>query len=220
MDPECRLAPGEYATITTKGLVLPNGDLFPSNTRCEFAPGSGWRLHYTDEFYEKTSGGPMEPESVVIPPEHHVPVVETTPLAAPPGEDADLTQVLGAAAYLQDNPWAPLVMIVLAAIAVLGGRKAWTFYGEKSARAHELELKKLEIQEKQAGLQGAQPPPCALKQTENEARFAALEGRLSSMEKKNSLFGDFDPEEVQDLVKGLEKRLKKVERSAKQDSES
>lgn len=242
MEPGCRLEAGEMALVTREGLLLPDGRVVPTSTHCDFAVGSGWRFYYDEApGLEPVKGDTVDPQPEVdvpgVPPvdapaeavpaaEHpaEAPVEHAAKphatLPAMTGDDADLSQAIGAAAFLEDNPWAPVIMIVLAAIAVLGGRKAWTFYGEKSARAHELEMKKLEIAEKQAGLQGAQPPPCAVKQAETEARLAALEGRLGAVEKKGSMFGEFDPDEVQDLVKDLEKRLKRVERAPRPKSDT
>jgi len=104
-----------------------------------------------------------------------------------------------------DNPWAPVLIVVLALVAVLGGRQGWKYWGERSARAHELELRRLELASQ---VPTTQPPPCQARDAEHEARFAALEGRVNSLEKASASLPDW-PE---DALEELEKRLKKLER--------
>jgi hypothetical protein len=137
-------------------------------------------------------------------------------LALTEGADSDLGIALGVGKILEDNPWAPLVMLALAGIGVLGGKKAWSFYSERGAQKHELELKKLDIQEKQAKHQ--QPPACLLRDAEHDTKFATLETRLSSLETKLSGveksidLGDLDLEDF----KRFDRRLKKLEKSVKE----
>lgn len=161
---------------------------------------------------------PASPEQPVTAPAP-TPTHETapaTPVAGTLGEETNLAGAVGAAAFLKDNPWAPLVMVVLAALAVLGGRQGWKFYSERAAQNHELELRKLEIQAQAQQAPTQQPPPCIVKQSETDAKLAAadakigaLESRVKALESASEGLGDFDP----DMVENLEKRLKKLEKA-------
>lgn len=149
-------------------------------------------------------------------PEHapdHAPAHAKTHASAglPAGDGPDFSGALGAAEALGDSPYAPFVLLAIAALTVLGGKKAWDFWGERSARQHELELRKLDIQAQQAGLQGAQPPPCQVKQAETDARLSALEEAVKEVRQATGGLGGFDPEVVEDI----DKRLKRVERAEK-----
>ena len=151
----------------------------------------------------------------------HAAPVEAAPHAAPTlsavsGESADLGQLAGIAEVFGDNPWMPLVVVVLAVVAVLGGRQGWKFWSERAERQHALEMKRLEIDAQKAGLGAAQPPPCQARDAEHEARMGKVEerlsevdGRVSGIEKRMSLFAGMDPEQIEEL----DKRLKKAERS-------
>jgi hypothetical protein len=150
-------------------------------------------------------------------PEHHAsaPADMGSVVESVSGDSADLGQVMGFAESFKDNPWAPLIVVILAVVAVLGGRQGWKFYSERSAQKHELELKKLEIQANSPSQNGQQPPVCAVKDAEHEAKMAqmaadiqGLDHRMKSVEKQGMSLSDFDPEVIEDL----EKRLKKLEK--------
>lgn len=134
---------------------------------------------------------------------------EHEPVLASHGESADMSQFDGLMDSMGDNPWAPLVLVILAVVTVLGGRQGWKFYSERSAQNHELEMRKLDIQVQAAGLGGAQPPPCAAKTAEQESRLTAMENRLAGVERKQMSMPDLDP----DAIDNLNKRLKKLEKS-------
>lgn len=164
---------------------------------------------------------PTSADPVVVEPKHEAPAhhssapVESVVESVGTGDSADLSQVMGFAESFKDNPWAPLIVVVLALVAVLGGRQGWKFYSERSAQKHELELKKLEIQANSPAQNGQQPPICAVKDAEHEAKFAqlaaevqSLNHRLSAVEKQGVSLEDFDPEMIEDL----EKRIKKLEK--------
>jgi hypothetical protein len=147
-------------------------------------------------------------------PAHEAPAHEGKTHASaglPTGDGPDFSGALGAAEALGDSPYAPFILLAIAAMTVLGGKKAWDFWGERSERQHQLELKRLDIQAQQAGLQGAQPPPCQVKQAETEARLTALEEALKSVQQATGGLGGFDPE----VVEEIDKRLKRVERAEK-----
>jgi hypothetical protein len=153
----------------------------------------------------------LEPDRVLVPP---APVLPPAPQAPPApvavpavgiSDAPDLGAALAVGQMMGDNPWAPVLIVVLALVAVLGGRQGWKYWGERSARAHELELRRLELASQTPT---TQPPPCQARDAEHEARFAALEGRVNGLEKASANLPDW-PE---DALEELEKRLKKLER--------
>jgi hypothetical protein len=76
-------------------------------------------------------------------------------------------------------------------------------------------MERMEIDAQQAGLRGAQPPPCAVKQTEVDAKLASLEARLGKTEKASlGLPDDFDAEGMEKLVKKHEKDIVALKKSA------
>lgn len=170
-----------------------------------------------------TEAPPAQPVSHDAPASH-----ETAPaIPVPAGEETSLAGAVGAAAFLKDNPWAPLVMVVLAALAVVGGRQGWKFWSERSAQNHELEMKKLELQAQAQQAPTQQPPPCLIKQAETDAKLTALDARLGTLDARidtvesrikaleaaaeDNPFADFDPEDFKDM----DKRLKKLEKATK-----
>jgi uncharacterized protein HemX len=99
--------------------------------------------------------------------------------------------------------------IVLALIAVIGGAGMVKFYQKWSEQKHEQAMKRLEIEASQAGLNGAQPPPCQVKQAEIDAKLTSIESRLVKAERMAvSMPDDFDPEDLQKKVDRIEKTLK------------
>lgn len=236
----CVVHSGENAYIVGTGILLPNGEVV-SYENCKFEVGSNIVASWGDSPVEMTPAPrhhrkakqessvdhvipetPVEPAAPTAPaapaePSHH----ETAPMVpVSTGEETSLGQAIGAAAFLKDNPFAPLVMIALAAIAVLGGRQGWKFYSERSAQNHELEMKKLELQAQSAQAPTQQPPPCIAKQAETDARIGTLDARIDTVEARikaleaeaeSNPFADFDPEDFKDL----DKRLKKLEKSSK-----
>ena len=103
------------------------------------------------------------------------------------------------------------VAVILAILAVVGGGAGWKFYQKFAEQKHEQAMKKLEIEAKAQGLNGAQPPPCQAANAAIEAKLSALEGKLVSIEKKTSSFSaDFDSEELEKRVIKLEKKVKTI----------
>lgn len=223
---------GESATIFQGKLLLEDGRTF-RHEDCRFELGSSlsfWSEEVSSPVPPKhhhRKKNHMDPISTE-PPAEHAPepekAVETPPVShetAPAlpvsaGEETSLAGAVGAAAFIKDNPWAPLVMVVLAALAVLGGRQGWKFYSTRAAQNHELEMKKLELQAQAQQTPTQQPPPCVMKQAENDARLAALDAKFSSIESRVKALEsaaeeiDFDPSEAFDE---LDKRLKKIEKA-------
>jgi uncharacterized protein HemX len=99
--------------------------------------------------------------------------------------------------------------IVLALIAVIGGAGMIKFYQKWSEQRHEQAMKRLDIEASQAGLNGAQPPPCQVKQAEIDAKLTSIESRLVKAERMAvSMPDDFDAEDLQKKVDRIEKTLK------------
>lgn len=238
-EPLCRAQTGERLRLVRGGFLDSNGIFFPSSTQCDMAPGSGWVLYYDEEPNRSMAPrriimepgpqpsaaepaedaapapAPVSTEHHAAAPEHHA--AEHAPVSLQPSEgDADFSGVLGVGQMLQDNPWAPLVVIILAVVAVLGGRQGWKFYSERSAQKHELEMKKLELQAQVQGLGGAQPPPCQARDVDQDQRISKLgdrvdedEKRIAALERRLATFSGPDS----DVVEDLEKRIKKAERA-------
>jgi hypothetical protein len=149
----------------------------------------------------------------------------TTQADADPNGVPDLSQIQGLAG---GNP---VVTVILAVILVGGGTAGWKFWQKKSEQNHELAMKKADMELELAGLNGAQPPPCQAASAKVSSEISELRGELKAnaeahkklqeqideladrtgkLEKKTaSLFsGDFDPEELEERLKKIEKALK------------
>lgn len=219
MSDGCVIREGERAWVVVGGLIDPSGAFWPTEAGCTIEQGA--ILSVTVEEVQ-----PMPPDLPEPAPPDSVPggvrVDDDLPIsepASPPPAPAphieapasslgdaapEAALAIDAAKVLGDNPWAPLVMVVLAVVAVVGGRQGWKFYSERSARSHELEMRRLEL----ANAPGVQPPPCQARDAEHDARFAALEQRVAKIEQKSASLPDWD----EDALEELEKRLKKLER--------
>jgi len=116
--------------------------------------------------------------------------------AAPAVDPALVAQVAG------DSP---LLAVVLALVAVLGGGAAWKQWGKLSDQRHEQAMKRLEMEAKAGKLGAAQPPACQAATAELHAKIAALDARLGRAESGLSLGGGVPGE--------IEARIAKLERS-------
>ena len=123
----------------------------------------------------------------------------------------DLTKVVGAAGGNSG------LAVILALLAVASGAAGWKFWTKLSEQKHEQKLKEMELEAQKAGLNGAQPPPCVVKQAEVDAKIAALEARVGKSERASlALPDDFDPEEMDKRIRKLE--LASVKAKAKKAS--
>ena len=111
------------------------------------------------------------------------------------------------AAGAGDNP---MLALGLAVLAVVGGGSAWKLWTKRSEQAHELAMKRLELDA--ATMNGtAQPPPCQAKQAETEARLVSMEARLAKAEKASLGWpDDFDADEMTGRVSKLEAAIKRI----------
>jgi len=112
--------------------------------------------------------------------------------------------------------------IIAALIAVVGGTAGFRLWTKVTEQKHEQQMKKLDIDQANAGLGGAQPPPCqAAHQTlvadikALQTEVAALKMRFEKVEKKASGFDPgVDVGDLEDRVEALEKSLRKKARGA------
>jgi len=243
----CLVAAGEVAEITSRGLLLADGSVWP-HEQCVLERGAVLRFYYDDEPQEETMPAPTTtPASVTTPTVSEqaapataptisdaqgttaTPAVDAKSTAAPveavapaepvaateaatlvPDAAHDVTAAADAAAKLGGD-YAPIVAIVLAGIAVLGGSKAWSFYKERSAQKHELEMKKLEVQSAPT----VQPPPCQAAQlkvdaqlSEHASQLSELQRKQAAAERKAASLPDVDIGELDERVAKLEKAAK------------
>jgi hypothetical protein len=104
----------------------------------------------------------------------------------------------------------PLLALGLATIAVLGGGSAWKLWTKRSEQAHELAMKRLELDAATAN-GTAQPPPCQTKQAETDAKLAAIDARLGKVEKTSLALPDgFDADELTGRLGKVEAAVRRL----------
>ena len=106
--------------------------------------------------------------------------------------------------------YAPILAVVMAGIAVMGGKKAWSFYSQKAEQRHEMEMKRLEMEQKSNNSDGQSPPACQAVHAKLEAEVSAMQKKVGLMEKKLLIMDDFDPEDLERKVKKLTKSVKSI----------
>ncbi len=204
-DPEdyaCQILPDQVVEVLPGGYLRFDDGKVVFHEDCYFHVGSVFVLHYGDDSppppqetdvsdiahipTEVVAPVPVPVEPISLPLHGEVaPVPGTAPLAdIEPTQggtwatqdipSSDLVGVTDAAGRL-DTEYAGLVAVVLAVLAVLGGRQAWRFYSSWAEQRHELALKKLDLASASAG---AQPPPCQAVKLEVEKRLEGVEKRL------------------------------------------
>lgn len=130
---------------------------------------------------------------------------ETLGVASDITAAADAAQALG-------GEHAPVVAVALAGMAVAGGSKAFKLYRDWAEQKHEREMKRLEIEAQNQGLEGEQPPPCAVKSAAMQAEIDSLKAKLEGIERKTaSISADFDGEDVERQVKRMKKRMDEMD---------
>lgn len=99
--------------------------------------------------------------------------------------------------------------VILALIAVLFGAAGWKFWQKVSADHHEFRMRELELKADAAKGQSQQHQQCATVHAQHEARLAALESKVTSVEQSAmSLDTDFDPADLKKRITKVEKALK------------
>lgn len=211
----CTIKKGEVAVLTKKGLVY-NNIIIPDHKDCFIEPGAIIRLHYSESKQKQNEAkmSATDPVAAPVP----APVAEAeAPVAAPvppietveaSSEVADISAAADAAANLGGD-YAPIVGIALAAMAILGGKQAWSFYKERNERKHELEMTKLKLQSQDPN---KRPHQCKTAQVEIDKRFEELEAKLSKLERKSIAI---DTDEVDDMMR----KVRKLERAFKDANE-
>lgn len=214
----CEVMPGDRIWLTPltadrlKGCMIPEGVIFSLPYDEVVMPESEPIVATPDQPAEASAGAspevPVAPEaasmpSVVASPAH----AQAVPTEALTEAPADLSQLEGLAG---DNP---MLMVILAVIVVVGGGAGWKFWNKFSEQKHEQKMKMLEIEAQQAGLAGAQPPPCQTVTAELKKEIASLETKVGKMEKQVRSFvtSDFDEAEFEKrMLKKIDEKLKKA----------
>ena len=145
---------------------------------------------------------PQEPaEAASAPPEESVSEQILIP--------SEIEQAVATANELGGD-YGPVLAVVLAGVAVMGGKKAWSFYSQKAEQRHEMEMKKLEMEQKSSNEDGQSPPACQAVHANLKAEVSAMQAKVGLMEKKLLVMDDFDPEDIEHRVKKLSKAVKSL----------
>ena len=159
---------------------------------------------------EGTSEDPTTPAA-----EEPAPAVEVAEVGIPEGPSpADL----GA---LMQSAGGGALGIVVVVVAVLGGTTGFKLWTKIAEQRHEREMKKLDIEQANAGLNGAQPPPCQAAQQTTLAEISSLKagltehhGRIAKVEKATAGFDPgVDIGDLESRVEAIEKSLRKKTRT-------
>lgn len=179
---------------------------------CYIPVGTTFSIPYAEHHMEPTA---TEPLPVMATPEA-TPAVDLTQIQSEVVEIKApvTTEHIGVTAdditkITQQTNGDSTLAIVLAFIAVIGGAGMVKFYQKWSEQRHEQAMKRLDIEASHAGLNGAQPPPCQVKQAEVDAKLTSIEARLVKAERMSvSMPDDFDAEDLKKKVERIEKTLK------------
>lgn len=205
--------------------------------KCKFAQGQVLEFYYEEPDAPKTrkekrmskKANPSEALSTST----QTDAAASAQIAAPPADAAAQTH---ASTVASDSPAGPSVGelqaimessgggplgVAAALIAVVGGTAGFKLWTKVSEQKHEQSMKKLEIEQANAGLQGAQPPPCQAAHHTLLAEIKALnakvaeqEARLAKAEKATSGINPLvDTEDLEDRVVVLEKAFRKKARA-------
>jgi uncharacterized protein HemX len=119
----------------------------------------------------------------------------------------------------------PVLGLGLALLAVAGGGAAWKFYQKFSEQKHEQAMKKMELDAANAGMNGAQPPPCQAANMKIEAEIADIKMQVAQTTQAIQSAQAAQPDQtlakspaflnVSNTVEEHEDRLKKIEKSLK-----
>lgn len=108
----------------------------------------------------------------------------------------------------------PMLMVVLAVLVLGGGTAGWKFWNRLSEQKHEQAMKKMEIDAQQAGLHGAQPPPCQAVTAQMKKDMAALELKIAKLERQAKVLSSsasFDEDDFEKrLLKKVDDKMKKA----------
>lgn len=218
---DCEVMPGDRIWLTTltadrlKGCTIPEGVIFSLPYDEVVMPETETSVAAPNQSTAAPAGSvaeaPVAPVEASVPPVVAAPAqaqaAPTEALTETPGAQPDLSQLQGLAG---DNP---MLMVILALVVVGGGTAGWKFWSKFSEQKHEQKMKMLEIEAQQAGLAGAQPPPCQTVTAELKKEIASLETKVGKLEKQVRSFvaSDFDEAEFEKrMLKKIDEKLKKA----------
>lgn len=213
-EPKCVIKSGEVALLTRDGILDPRGQLWKP-LDCRFEGSSTLRFHYNEEPADEDQpmsseiATPEAPTSETVEAVQEPAVVMQEPLTeasagvSTASELADVSGAADAAAKLGGD-YAPLVGLALAAMAILGGGKAWAFYKERSEQKHALEMAKLKMQAQDPNMR---PQPCKQAQAQLDEKLESIERKIAKLERHSFDLGDFDGDDCIRRLKKLERRL-------------
>ena len=211
---DCNLEPGSRAILLERGEVR-YGQATYDLRACSLETGSTVRI-YTEAPSEREADRlltqevqQMEEEEAdtvkEIPVPAEIETVEEIPVSA------EIEQATAVASDI-GGEYAPALALALALLAVLGGKKAWSFYSERAEQKHELELKRLDLQRDMAGTGSSPPPSCQAVYTQIEASLKEVQARLASVEKRIVVIDDdFDSEDVARKIKRLQRAVRDLQ---------
>ena len=114
----------------------------------------------------------------------------------------------------------PLMVVVLGAVAVLGGKTLWDYLKNKKELEHEQKMAEIDAQKLSASTGQEQ---CVAKQEALEAQVGSLKGKIGDLENK-AIAAEKKAEEIKESASSsleeLETSLKKVKKKVKKLEES
>ena len=201
--PNCTLKPGSRAVLLSDGELRYQRETHDLRD-CSLESGSTIRI-YTEAPSEREADRILTKRKVEAMEEEQIETVEEIPVSAEIEQATSVASDIG-------GEYAPVLAVVLALLAVLGGKKAWSFYSERAEQKHELELKKLEMQRDIAGAGSAPPPSCQAVYTKIEASLEETRAKVAALEKRLVVLGDdFDSEDMERKVKRLQKAVRDLQ---------
>lgn len=215
---DCGIQPGQRVWLTLgtaewlRDCRIPTGVVFSFPYNEDRMPETETSVAAPNQSTAAPAGpvaeAPVAPVEASVPPVVAAPAqAQAAPTEALTEAPADLSQLEGLAG---DNP---VLMVILALVVVGGGTAGWKFWNKFSEQKHEQKMKMLEIEAQQAGLAGAQPPPCQTVTAELKKEIASLETKVGKMEKQVRSFvaSDFDEAEFEKrMLKKIDEKLKKA----------
>lgn len=163
---------------------------------------------------EESHAPPVPPAAPEPPPspEALTPTTEVPSPTSSAGELGPLKDLAG------DNP---ALLVILALITTVGGAAGFKLWTKVSEQKHEQSMKKLDLEQANAGLQGAQPPPCQTAHATLVADIKALQTQVAELflrlEKMEKAASGFDPSvdvgDLEERVEVIEKTLRKKARA-------
>ncbi len=213
----CEVKSGNYA-ILLEGSNVRVDQKTHSIKDCLIDTGSVIRIYSrtpTEQEADLLDPGRPAPVETKEMPEETKELVETE---EPPAEEEVSEQILVPSEIEQavvtanelSGDYGPILAVVMAGIAVMGGKKAWSFYSQKAEQRHEMEMKKLEMEQKSSNSDGQSPPACQAVHAKLEAEVSAMQKKVGLMEKRLLVMDDFDPEDLERKVKKLTKSVKSI----------